>query len=292
MEKLLKCINIDSVRTLFWIIFFINLFQNIHYMKCKIVIILLCKIVIIFNDYIRIHKNLSKDQVIISNILSTVLALAIGVLYSIDINIYICTLGCEVIFYRLKERDSLWYLNLGTYTFLIFYRGISKGIIKDDLSGFIYMFIGYMLSYFFFNSMNYWVRKNNEEVRKVRKINKELEESYSKLDSYSKMVEELTLKNERNRIGSEMHDSLGHSLTALRMQLEFAKKIIGNNPQKALEIISKSEELVKKSIVELRATVYDLREYRNETFIGSLTSVIENVKAPVILKLIWIVVTI
>lgn len=279
MERLLKCINIDSVRTLFWISFFISIFQNTDYKEAKTIIVLLCAIFIILNDYIRLHKDLSKIQVITSNIISTILALLIGVVYSIDINIYLCTLGCEVIFYGLKERNSLWYLNLGTYIFLIFYMGISKNIIKEDLKGFIYIFISYMLSYFFFNSMNYWAQKNYEEVRKVRKLNKELEESYSKLDSYSKMVEELTLKNERNRIGSEMHDSLGHSLTALRMQLEFAEKIIISNPNKAMKIISKSEELVKKSIVELRATVYDLRENVNVSFIEKLTLVIENIQS-------------
>lgn len=279
MEKLLKCINIDSVRILFWITFFINLFQEVHYIQEKTIIILLCAIVIIFNDYIRLHKELCKNKVIVSNIISTVLALVVGVIYSVDVNIYLCTLGCEVIFYRLKEKNSLWYLNLGTYIFLIFYNGISKGIIKEDFSGFIYLLIGYMLSYFFFNSMNYWAQKNNEEVRRVRKLNKELEESYLKLDNYAKMVEELTLKNERNRIGSEMHDSLGHSLTALRMQLEFAKKVIESNPNKALEVINKSEELVKKSIIELRATVYDLREGSNERFIEGLTLAIENIQA-------------
>lgn len=278
MEKFLKCINVNSVRILFWITFFINIFQSTGYNQVKIGIVILCAVAIILNDYVRLHKDLSKNQVIVSNILSTVLSLVIGIMYSIDINIYLCTLGCEVIFYRFKEKDILWYLNLGAYIFLIFYRGISENIIKEDLTRFSYMTISYMLSYFFFNSMNYWIQKNNEEVRKVRKLNKELEESYSKLDNYSKMVEELTLKNERNRIGSEMHDSLGHSLTALRMQLEFAKKIIGSNPHKAIEIIGKSEELVRKSIVELRTTVYGLRENDNEGFIEKLTLLIENIK--------------
>jgi signal transduction histidine kinase len=53
------------------------------------------------------------------------------------------------------------------------------------------------------------------------------------LRRYALRIEDQATLQERNRIAREIHDSLGHSLTGLNIQLETALKLIAIDPQKA-----------------------------------------------------------
>jgi signal transduction histidine kinase len=80
------------------------------------------------------------------------------------------------------------------------------------------------------------------------------------LKQYSVEIEELTIINERANVAQELHDSLGHSLIALTMNLEYAENIFDSTPEKAKEIISKSYNISKECIMNLRKAVSTLRE--------------------------------
>ena len=73
-------------------------------------------------------------------------------------------------------------------------------------------------------------------------------------------LKEVTIVKERTRIAQEMHDSIGHSLIALRMHLEFAENVIEANPKRAGEALSKAHTFSQKSIKELRKAVAVLKE--------------------------------
>lgn len=53
------------------------------------------------------------------------------------------------------------------------------------------------------------------------------------LRQYAQRIEDQATLQERNRIARDIHDSLGHSLTALNLQLETALKLWQSNPAKA-----------------------------------------------------------
>ncbi|WP_129730843.1 sensor histidine kinase [Ectobacillus funiculus] len=79
------------------------------------------------------------------------------------------------------------------------------------------------------------------------------------IEAHAKL-KEITIVKERTRIAQEMHDSIGHSLIALRMHLEFAENMIEANPQKAGEAIVKAHDFSQKSIKELRKAVAVLKD--------------------------------
>jgi signal transduction histidine kinase len=93
------------------------------------------------------------------------------------------------------------------------------------------------------------------EKEEIKQLNEKLKLSNIKLQEYALEVEEVTISKERTRLAQELHDSLGHSLMALAMHLEFAKKICIAKPQKVEEVLEQSEKIAKSSIIDLRKAV-------------------------------------
>ncbi|MEA1007666.1 sensor histidine kinase [Bacillus velezensis] len=109
--------------------------------------------------------------------------------------------------------------------------------------------------YFIMFAVIYLYRKNLQEKSKVELLNRELKIANDTLKEYSDRIEELAVTKERTRIAQELHDSLGHYLAALKMNLEFARKTAGHQPDKVKQIIHKAHDLTKESILKLRQAV-------------------------------------
>ncbi|MCZ4246728.1 sensor histidine kinase [Bacillus amyloliquefaciens] len=112
-----------------------------------------------------------------------------------------------------------------------------------------------VLPYFIMFAVIYLYRKNLQEKSKVELLNRELKTANATLKEYSDRIEELAVTKERTRIAQELHDSLGHYLAALKMNLEFAGKTAGHQPEKVKQIIDKAHDLTKESILKLRQAV-------------------------------------
>lgn len=82
-----------------------------------------------------------------------------------------------------------------------------------------------------------------------------------KLRQYALKIENQATLEERNRIAREIHDSLGHSLTALNLQLETALKLWQSNPTKAQAFLARAKELGSKSLNDVRQSVSTMRSH-------------------------------
>ncbi|MBD2242925.1 sensor histidine kinase [Nostoc sp. FACHB-888] len=80
-----------------------------------------------------------------------------------------------------------------------------------------------------------------------------------KLRQYATQIENQATLEERNRIAREIHDSLGHSLTALNLQLETALKLWQSNPGKAETFLATAKELGSKALNDVRQSVSTMR---------------------------------
>jgi signal transduction histidine kinase len=80
-----------------------------------------------------------------------------------------------------------------------------------------------------------------------------------KLRQYALRIENQAILQERNRIARDIHDSLGHSLTALNIQLETAVKLWQSNPDKAKTFLARAKELGSQSLQEVRQSVSTMR---------------------------------
>ena len=75
-------------------------------------------------------------------------------------------------------------------------------------------------------------------------------------------VEKLAVIRERNRLAGEIHDSLGHYLTTIHVQLQGARAVHAADPGRALEAVAKAQGLANDALAEVRRSVGALRADR------------------------------
>jgi len=92
----------------------------------------------------------------------------------------------------------------------------------------------------------------------------QLEAANQQLIDYAAQVEQLATIRERNRLAREVHDSLGHYLTVINVQLEVVTKLLESNPNKALEAAKRAKELASEGLSEVRRSVAALRPSRSK----------------------------
>ncbi|BAY49218.1 integral membrane sensor signal transduction histidine kinase [Scytonema sp. HK-05] len=101
-----------------------------------------------------------------------------------------------------------------------------------------------------------------------------------KLRQYALQIENQATLEERNRIAREIHDSLGHSLTALNLQLETGLKLWQSNPTKAQAFLAKAKELGSKALQDVRQSVSTMRSHplQEQSLEQAIASLAENVQ--------------
>ncbi|MEO0988608.1 MAG: sensor histidine kinase [Cyanobacteria bacterium J06639_14] len=67
-------------------------------------------------------------------------------------------------------------------------------------------------------------------------------------------AERLSIDLERTRIARDVHDSLGHTLTGLDMQLKLAQSLYPTQPERASQALSRAQDLSRQSLQETRRT--------------------------------------
>lgn len=86
----------------------------------------------------------------------------------------------------------------------------------------------------------------------------ELALAHQKLNKYAILVEDKAIVCERNRIAREIHDSVGHELTAQAIQLNNAIAFWQSEPAKAHWFLLEARKLVKNTLQDLRHSVSTL----------------------------------
>lgn len=75
----------------------------------------------------------------------------------------------------------------------------------------------------------------------------------------TQMTHELQLAHQRETIGRDVHDLLGHSLTVITLKTELARKLVGVDPERAAVELDEVLALSREALGEVRATVGQLR---------------------------------
>jgi two-component system, NarL family, sensor histidine kinase DesK len=87
----------------------------------------------------------------------------------------------------------------------------------------------------------------------------EVRRANAKLRLASEEVERLAKAAERERIGRDLHDLLGHSLTLMALKAELAGKLIARDPAAAGREIGELETICREALREVRRAVSDFR---------------------------------
>ncbi|MBB3129075.1 signal transduction histidine kinase [Paenibacillus rhizosphaerae] len=92
------------------------------------------------------------------------------------------------------------------------------------------------------------------------KLYGELMQSHAQLQTYALQTEEWGAAKERIRIAREIHDTVGHKLTALLVQMQAARKLSRLDPQRSEQTYAECENLIRASLQEIRLSVRAIRD--------------------------------
>jgi len=70
---------------------------------------------------------------------------------------------------------------------------------------------------------------------------------------------EVAVLEERNRLARELHDSVTQLLFGLTLNLESAGGVLEKKPQRAAELITRSQEMAGEALSEMRSLIFELR---------------------------------
>lgn len=93
--------------------------------------------------------------------------------------------------------------------------------------------------------------------------------AHTELEEYAGRVRELAVSEERTRMAREIHDTLGHHLTAIGFQLEHARRSKHKNPEGAWQEVGESRALLSAALSEVRRAVRALKPLDLEERSGS-----------------------
>lgn len=93
---------------------------------------------------------------------------------------------------------------------------------------------------------------------------------------HDELAAELTVATERDRVARDVHDVLGHTLTAMSLKSDVAERLVDTDPERARREIAEVGLLSRQALAEVRATVGGLRSARLSDEIASAERVLES----------------
>jgi two-component system sensor histidine kinase DesK len=106
-------------------------------------------------------------------------------------------------------------------------------------------------------------------VGTMRILDAERRRSTDRLQMAHWEVERLAAVAERERIGRDLHDLLGHTLSMVTLKSELASKLVADDPARATKEIKEVEGISRKALREVRQAV---RGYLDTGLAGELAS--------------------
>ncbi len=99
------------------------------------------------------------------------------------------------------------------------------------------------------------VTTSTERARLIQ----ELEEAKAGLEKARQLDAELAGLRERERLARDLHDSLGHGLVTLTVQLEAVQRLYPVDPARAIALVDEMKQLARSSMQQLRRSLEGLR---------------------------------
>lgn len=113
-----------------------------------------------------------------------------------------------------------------------------------------------------------FLRVYREESKKSTLLYKELLKSHDQLKAYTKQIKMLSQMEARTMIARDLHDTLGHDMTALIMQMEMASSCYDEGDIKAgANFLKESKKSARDSLVKVREIVETLKQSNERTTI-------------------------
>lgn len=138
----------------------------------------------------------------------------------------------------------------------------------------VFIYVTIIVSLLYINKINYKNSQLEYLYDDVRRYSYELEKTKKQLELYSTKVRDLAQLQERNRISEEIHDTIGHRLTALLIQMQAGVSILDLDRDKSKQLLKDSVENLRESIDILRNTVKSIKQNKYKNIVDSIEKLI------------------
>lgn len=250
------------IRYLFYFLIGISAFFYVGSSYKKIYEFIAIFLIYIINTQIRIYYLKSKNYKLYSIILDFILC---SLMYLYINNFIILYYFISVLDAAIMLPKLYSYVLLGVFSVVTSFETV-KFPLKLNTP---YNIISILFNIMLICTLGFMGEKVNEEKRrkveaqelydKLRTSEEKLKEAYEKLERYSETIEELSILRERNRISREIHDSVGHTLSAVLIQLQALNYVVDKNNEQGISMINEMTSFVKNGIENVRRTVRQLK---------------------------------
>lgn len=122
------------------------------------------------------------------------------------------------------------------------------------------VFLVFVLLLVFMQMMARVIDHDERRRRHTEQLLADLEASHVKLQAYAAQVADLAATEERNRLARDIHDSLGHYLTAVNIQLEKAQAFWERDAVEAQQAMAEARRSARAALQDVRRSVAALRD--------------------------------
>lgn len=275
--------NVVFLKWLFFISQLITLstfYFSVNVNKEIVMVNLFLWVVILFVRKAFADKITNRDKYIKSSIIVEFIIVALIMYFSqsVEVNLYLLLL-MEIVFYFEKKPAMVMIFLVfiaSMYPITLDSQGFSD-LTKHILAYSIFMFLIYL---FVFSMKQYFVQneKLSQTTTELQMKTIELEKAYEKLQESYDIQEEIIVLKERNRIAGDIHDTVGHVLTTVLVEIEAGKRLISKNKfDLGMEKITLAQEQVRKGMHDIRKSVRALKdETESESFIEVIHKLISD----------------
>ncbi len=120
--------------------------------------------------------------------------------------------------------------------------------------------IGLLIGATFTVTLSQVLQRYSEQTERANRLLEQLQQANAELVAARQKEKELVIAEERVSMARDLHDGLGHHLTALSIQLQAAEKLFQANPGLAAEAVHNARSEVQAALKEVRQSVAALRE--------------------------------
>ncbi|MFZ7119985.1 MAG: sensor histidine kinase [Eubacteriaceae bacterium] len=170
------------------------------------------------------------------------------------------------VYYSIFLVDLAIFLTLKNYiwmglvlTFVSIIKYINKLSLESNFSVFSEVIFFALINLLIYVVLGF-VKYSINEKKKVEELYAELRVANDTLIDHSKNIEKLTLMQERTRVARDLHDSIGHKITGLIIQLEMTQYYHSIDINKSKELLDNAKLTARESLSELRHVVNAFKE--------------------------------
>lgn len=267
MDKRIKAwINIMFFTLLFMVLMFLLIYNAGKFNEILILAsILLASIIVRYLIFYENAKYLKYGKINMPLDLILIFILCIFDESSISKILFLIIIGDSVIFYSKKYS---FFITIFSYILFIF-SGYFIGAFSVIRESIFYIF-SFTFGIIAISCVMLLIKYLINQKQKLTLTMEELEDTNRKLSEAYKDLEQLTKIKERNRIAAEVHDTVGHILTNVLVEIEAGKVCISKNSSEAIEKFQLAEEQIRVGLKQLIKSIRNINDNKDEVSFETL----------------------